>query len=76
MNFETIQEETDELPLGETRVSQEGVNGYTNVTYTITYEDGVEIKREESNREVIPPVNKVVEIGTFEEPEPDPDPEG
>lgn len=46
---------------------QEGVNGFTRVTYKITLVDGVETNREETNREVFDPIDEIIENGTFEE---------
>lgn len=71
VNFDTVERDTDELPLGENRVIQEGVDGYTNVTYKITLHDGEEVSREESKREVVDPVDEIIENGTFEEEDPE-----
>ena len=73
VEYDTVRNETDELPKGEEQVVQEGKNGYTKVTYKVTYEDGVEVDREETNREVIDPVDEIINVGSFEEPEPDPE---
>ena len=75
VEYETIRNETEDLPKGEEEVVQEGQDGYTEVTYEVTYEDGVEVSREEINREVIDPVDEIINVGTYEEPEPEPDPE-
>ena len=75
VEYETIRNETETLPKGEEEVVQEGKDGYTEVTYEVTYEDGVEVSREEINREVIDPVDEIINVGTYEEPEPDPEPE-
>src|SRR5699024_1560739 len=72
VEYETIRNETDELPKGEEEVVQEGKNGYTLVTYEVTYEDGTEVSREETDREVIDPVDEIINVGTYEEPEPEP----
>lgn len=69
VEYETERIDTDELPLGEERTIQEGVDGYTTVTYTVTYEDGEEVSREETDREVTPPVDEIIEVGTYEEEE-------
>lgn len=73
VEYETVRNETDSLPKGEEEVAQEGENGYTKVTYKVTYEDGVEVDREEIGRETIDPVDEIINVGTFEEPEPDPE---
>jgi|SRR5699024_679247 len=75
VEYDTVRNETDELPKGEEEVVQEGKNGYTKVTYKVTYEDGVEVDREETNREVIDPVDEIINVGTYEEPEPEPEPD-
>ncbi|HEC22114.1 MAG TPA: DUF348 domain-containing protein [Chloroflexi bacterium] len=55
----------DGLPAGETRLLQAGVNGVAEVTYRITYEDGVEVARSEIRRVLItPPQDEVVMIGS------------
>lgn len=64
VKFKTVNKDTDKLKEGENRVTQQGKDGYTTVTYLITYTDGVEIKREETDRKVVKPVDKVVEVGT------------
>lgn len=74
IEFETVEQENDELPVGERNVIQEGVNGYTEITYLVTYEDGVEISRDEIDRNVIDPIDEIIEVGTYEESE-EPDPE-
>lgn len=75
VEYETVRNETDSLPKGEEETVQDGKDGYTKVTYKVTYEDGVEVDREEIDRETIDPVDEIINVGTFEEPEPDPDPE-
>src|SRR5699024_2899444 len=75
VEYETIRNETEDLPKGEEEVVQEGKDGYTEVTYEVTYEDGVEVSREEIDRKVVEPVNKIINVGTYEEPEPEPEPE-
>ena len=59
------------MPKGEEEVVQEGKDGYTKVTYKVTYEDGTEVDREEIDREVIDPVDEIINVGTFEEPDPE-----
>lgn len=73
VEYETVRNETDELPKGEEEVVQEGKDGYTEVTYKVTYEDGTEVDREETGRKTIDPVDEIINVGTFEEPEPDPE---
>lgn len=73
VEYETVRNETDELPKGEEEVTQEGKDGYTEVTYKVTYEDGTEVDREEVDRKVIDPVDEIINVGTFEDPDPDPE---
>lgn len=75
VEYDTVRNETDELPKGEEETVQEGKDGYTKVTYKVTYEDGEEVDREETDREVVDPVDKIINVGTYEEPEPEPEPE-
>ncbi len=52
------------LPPGEQRLLQAGVNGMAEITYRITYENGVEISRSEVRRVLItPPQDEVIMIG-------------
>lgn len=63
--YNTERIDTDELPLGEEEVVQTGVNGYTKVTYEVRYEDDVEVGRTEVNREVVAPVDEIINVGTM-----------
>lgn len=49
---------------GEKEVVSEGSNGYVKRTYTVTYEDGVEVSRDLVMKETVDPTNKVVAVGT------------
>lgn len=69
VSYTTVRNDTDELPLGEEQVVQEGKDGFSNVTYKVTYEDEVEVDREEIDREVIDPIDEIINVGTFEEEE-------
>lgn len=62
--YTTSNQDADDLPVGETRVAQVGEDGYTTVTYKITYHDLVEESREETNRVVTEPVNEIIDVGT------------
>lgn len=63
--FETEKIENADLAVGETRVSQEGVNGLKILTYTITLTNGKETKRELVSEKIsIVPVKEIIEIGT------------
>ena len=54
----------DTLELGQEIKVSEGVPGSTVTTYTVTYEDGVEVNRVVSGTETNPAVNAVVRVGT------------
>jgi hypothetical protein len=64
-----FQEETREdgtIAKGQTKVSQEGVNGERTIMYEITTLDGREISRKEIKNEITRiPVNKVTLVGTY-----------
>lgn len=68
--YETETVGVDTLPQGESRVVTKGEKGLDEVTYRVTYSDGVEIAREEIARENLKaPVTEVIEestIGTIE----------
>lgn len=67
--FPTEQRETDELPLGETRVVQEGVEGTSRTTSEVRLLDGVEVARTSVlTTELTVPVPEIVEVGTSEAP--------
>lgn len=66
--FETTERDNPELPIGETRVVQTGVDGELETTTEITYEDGIEVSRQVISEEIITePVNEIIENGTMEE---------
>lgn len=52
------------LNIGETQVVQEGVEGKTETTYTITIENGVEVSRTVTGTQTTPAVDKVIHVGT------------
>ena len=54
----------DTLELGQEVKVSEGVVGSTVTTYTVTYEDGVEVSRVAAGTETKPAVNAVVRVGT------------
>jgi hypothetical protein len=55
----------DGLPAGEAQLLQAGVNGVAEVTYRITYENGVEVSRSEIRRVIITtPQDEVVMVGS------------
>lgn len=67
IGYETIEENSDSVEKGTTKVMTEGENGLANVTYRVVTKNGQETEREEIAREVVDePVNKVVAVGTKE----------
>lgn len=54
----------DTIPEGERRTRTKGRDGYTENTYKITYERGVETKRELVSSSVTEPIAEVIAIGT------------
>jgi resuscitation-promoting factor RpfB len=59
---QTVRDAT--VPAGQTRVLQAGHNGMLELTYRLTFEDGVQTERVETRREVIEqPVTEVVLVG-------------
>lgn len=67
INFSEKKVKDYKLSLGETRVISEGQAGKKNLTYKITYENGVEAKRELLKEEIInEAVDKVIAEGIFD----------
>jgi len=63
--FRRLTQPSDGLPQGETRLLQAGENGVAEVTYRITYEDGIEVSRNEIRRiEITPPQDEIVLVGS------------
>jgi resuscitation-promoting factor RpfB len=68
--------ETDELSVGATQVEDEGQDGLRRQIYTVTLVDGEETHRELTTEEVArEPTDRVVLVGTRQEPDPAPEPE-
>lgn len=68
IEYETVYENDSSLAKGKEQVSVGGENGEKEVTYKITYVNGVEESREVEEETVAKePVNKVVKVGTKEE---------
>lgn len=69
--YETIYEDDDSLYVDETELETEGVEGEEELTYQLTYVDGVEESRELISEEVtVEPVSEVILCGTKERPAP------
>lgn len=68
IEYETTYEDDSSLAKGKEQVSVDGENGEKEVTYKITYVNGIEESREVADETVAKePVNKVVKVGTKEE---------
>ena len=65
--YETITTEDDSIRAGQTKVTQEGVEGLQEVTYQVTYIDGQESSRIQIGEPVVlsEPVNELVSKGTY-----------
>lgn len=62
--YKTENRNTDSLPEGESRVTQNGVNGSRTVQYTVTYVNGERVGREESASWISAyPTNEIVSTG-------------
>ncbi len=48
----------------ERTILQTGMDGYTEATYRITYEKGIEVSRERIEQTVIAPITEIVSVGT------------
>lgn len=69
--FQEVSRQDGSIPKGQTRVSQEGVNGERTITYEVTTLEGKETARKEVKNEVTKaPVDKVTLIGTYVAPQP------
>jgi murein DD-endopeptidase MepM/ murein hydrolase activator NlpD len=57
--------EDSSMPKGETKVKQQGQNGSRSVTYMISEQNGVTVKKDKSNEQILQqPVNHIVIKGT------------
>ena len=64
--FETIEQNDDTLPKGQTKVIKEGVNGERTVLTEVSTVDGVQTRKVVDNSITTQPVNKIVAVGTKE----------
>src|SRR5690625_4166697 len=64
IEFVTEKRENPNLPLGQTRIIQEGVNGTRTITERVYYVDGVEVRREIIDEKTTPAVTQIIEVGT------------
>lgn len=69
--FTCSNENDASLPQGQTKVKQAGVNGTKQITYQVTYTNGVETSRQKTSETVtVNPVNQIVSVGTYVAPPP------
>lgn len=71
--FSTEEIEDKKLPLGETKVVQEGKNGTRTVITRVTYSDGKKTGSKVISDKTVNPVNQIIARGTFVIPEPQPE---
>ena len=64
--FETIEQNDDTLPKGQTKVIRDGVNGERTILTEVSTVDGVQISKVVDNSITTQPVNKIVAVGTKE----------
>ncbi len=63
--FETEENQSSSLNVGETQVTQEGSNGEKEVKYKVKYVDGKAVSKEKISEKVTKePVNEIVTVGT------------
>ena len=63
--FATISLPDNTMPLGESKVTQTGVNGKRVTTYTVTYTDGKETSRVVNGVSNIAPTDQILHVGTM-----------
>lgn len=66
VKFKTTHKDNPDLEKGKSKTTTKGVDGYDDVTYTVTLKDGVEQSRKETGRKTVKPVDEVIEDGTKE----------
>lgn len=64
--FELIERNDNTIALGNENISVQGINGERTITYSVTYESGVETARVETGREVtVAPVDQITLVGIY-----------
>ena len=63
--FQTVQNTDYTLPKGETKVTQQGVDGFADVTYEVVYADGALVSRQAVAVSGSTAVNEIVSVGTL-----------
>jgi uncharacterized protein YabE (DUF348 family) len=66
--FESVERETDDLYVGQSRVVQEGADGVSTSTFTNQIVDGVVVSTKLLRTEVTDAVAEITEVGTAERP--------
>lgn len=65
ITFSTVKKNDSSLPVGQTKVVQQGTNGTEEITYTQTLRDGTVVSEVVASRKTITaPINKVIAVGT------------
>lgn len=64
VEFKTIKEEDPTLDKGIEKVKQNGKDGQILISYEVTYEDGIEVKRVELDKKKTDPIDEIILIGT------------
>ena len=64
--FETIEQNDDTLPKGQTKVVRDGVNGERTILTEVSTVDGVQTSKVVDNSITTQPINKIVAVGTKE----------
>lgn len=65
IEFQTVEQNNNELAVGQQQVLQAGVSGVKTHTYKITYTDGVQTNKQLLSSTVTTnPINKIVAVGT------------
>lgn len=71
ISFTSSEQNDGSIPLGERRVTTEGVNGERTITYEVTYVKNVETARKEVKNEVTKsPTTRITKVGTYVKPAP------
>lgn len=69
IHYKTIEKKTKSMYRGDREVTQKGVNGRQTITGTLVFENGKEVKRDITSKEVLmKSVDKIVLVGTNDKP--------
>lgn len=75
IDFDTITKKTDDLYVGESKITREGIEGKRKATYDIARKQGEVVAKELITAKVLrEPVDQIVEVGTKAVPAPEPTP--